>query len=206
MPKSWYQKTAQSLVNKLLSILWHSRLRVKNSNHLHTELSVDYLKDTKFYLESKASFIHIHVSSIASFKPFLIAGCGNIALFRTVPWLAWSPRLSQNTPSMELFCKKKKNNVLLSNFFPSSNMFFTKLFLANTKRKNRGSPSSFHWKGAFISLSSLVWGKSLRFCTRTRSCMRADAILRNYLKLMWQERIFYPCYARQVLRPFMQHH
>ena len=34
-------------------------LRVKNSNHLHRELSLGYLKDTKFYLESKASFIHI---------------------------------------------------------------------------------------------------------------------------------------------------
>ena len=46
-------------------------LRVKNSNHLHTELSLSYLKDAKFYLESKASFIDI--SSFASFKPFLIA-------------------------------------------------------------------------------------------------------------------------------------
>ena len=46
-------------------------LCVKNSNHLHTELSLGYLKDAKFYLESKASFIDI--SSIASFKPFLIA-------------------------------------------------------------------------------------------------------------------------------------
>ena len=46
-------------------------LCVKNPNYLHTELSLGYLKDTKFYLESKASFIHI--SSIASFKPFLIA-------------------------------------------------------------------------------------------------------------------------------------
>ena len=46
-------------------------LCVKNPNHLHTEISLGYLKDTKFYLESKASFIHI--SSIASFKPFLIA-------------------------------------------------------------------------------------------------------------------------------------
>ena len=47
-------------------------LRVKNSNHLHTELSLKFLKETKFYLESnyKASFIHI--SSIASFKAFLI--------------------------------------------------------------------------------------------------------------------------------------
>ena len=46
-------------------------LRVKNSNYLHTELSLGYLKDAKFYLESKASFIDI--SSIASFKLPLIA-------------------------------------------------------------------------------------------------------------------------------------
>jgi len=49
-------------------------LRVKNLNH-HTELSFGYLKDAKFYLESKASFIDI--SSIASFKLFfdcLVAG------------------------------------------------------------------------------------------------------------------------------------
>ena len=46
-------------------------LRVKNSNHLHTELSLGQPKDTKFYLESKASFIDI--SSIASFKLFLVA-------------------------------------------------------------------------------------------------------------------------------------
>ena len=48
-------------------------LCVKNPNHLYTEISLGYLKDTEFYLESKASLIHIHVSSIASFKPFLIA-------------------------------------------------------------------------------------------------------------------------------------
>jgi len=46
-------------------------LRIKNSNHLHTELSLGYLEDAKFYLESKASFIDI--TSIASFKLFLIA-------------------------------------------------------------------------------------------------------------------------------------
>ena len=46
-------------------------LRVKNSNYLHTELSLGYPKDTKFYLEIKALFIDI--SSIASFKLFLIA-------------------------------------------------------------------------------------------------------------------------------------
>jgi len=46
-------------------------LRVKNSNHLHTELSLGYLKDAKFYLERKASFIDM--SNIASFKLFLIS-------------------------------------------------------------------------------------------------------------------------------------
>ena len=46
-------------------------LRVKSWNHLHTELNLGYLKGTKFCLESKVSFIDM--SSIASFKPFLIA-------------------------------------------------------------------------------------------------------------------------------------
>ena len=53
-------------------------LRVKNSNPLLTELSRWYLKHTKFYLEHEASFIQISI----------IACCGDIALFRTVPWLA----------------------------------------------------------------------------------------------------------------------
>ena len=35
------------------------RLRVKNSNPLPEELSLCYLKHTKFYLEHKASFIQI---------------------------------------------------------------------------------------------------------------------------------------------------
>ena len=46
-------------------------LRVQSSNHLHAELSLGYLEDAEFYLESKASFIKI--SSFASFKLFLIA-------------------------------------------------------------------------------------------------------------------------------------
>ena len=45
-------------------------LHVKSLNHLHTELNLGYLKGTKFCRESKASFIDI--SSITSFKPFLI--------------------------------------------------------------------------------------------------------------------------------------
>ena len=50
---------------KMRYLYW---LRVKNSNHLHTELSLRYLKDAKFYFESKSSFIDI--SSMASFKLF----------------------------------------------------------------------------------------------------------------------------------------
>ena len=128
-------------------------LRVKNSNHLHTELSLDYLKNTKFYLKSKASFIHIR--SIASFKPFLIAWLqeyspfsdSSVVSLKSSPW----PKYTQYGT-----ISPKKNHVLLSNFFPSSNMFFIRLFLANIKEKNRGSPSSFNRKRAFISLSSLV--------------------------------------------------
>ena len=80
-------------------------LRVKNSNPFFTELSRCYLKHTKFYLERKASFMQI--SSITSFNSFLVACCGDIALFRTVPWLAWSPRFDPNTPNTKLFSPKK---------------------------------------------------------------------------------------------------
>ena len=67
-------------------------LRVKSSNHLRTELSLGYLKGTKFCLESKASFTDI--SSIASFKPFLIAWLREYSTFsdssvvnlRSSPW------------------------------------------------------------------------------------------------------------------------
>ena len=146
-----------------LKIEYFYWLRVKNSNHLHTELSLDYLKDTKFYLESKASFIHI--SSISSFKPFLIAWLWEYCIFSDSSVVSLKsapcPKYTQYGTILE------KNHVLLSNFFPSSNMFFLGLFLANTK-KSRGSPSSFNRKGAFILLLSLVWGKSLRFCMRAR--------------------------------------
>ena len=55
-------------------------LCVKNSNHLHTEFSLGYRKDTKFYFESKASVIDI--SSIASFKLFLVAWLHFFGQFR----------------------------------------------------------------------------------------------------------------------------
>ena len=72
-------------------------LRVKSSNHLHRELNLGYLKGTKFCLESKASFIDI--SSIASFKPFLIAWLREYRTFsnnsvvnlRSSPWPKYTP-------------------------------------------------------------------------------------------------------------------
>ena len=91
-------------------------LCVKNSNHLHRELSLDYLKDTAFYLESRASFIQI--SSIALFKPFLIAWLREYCTFsnssvlslKSSPW----PKYTQYETILQ-----KKNHVLLSTFFPS---------------------------------------------------------------------------------------
>ena len=62
-----------------LKMRYFYRVRVKNANHLYTELSLDYLKDTNFYLGSKASFIHI--SSIASIKPFFIAWLRKYCIF-----------------------------------------------------------------------------------------------------------------------------
>ena len=135
---SWFTRQ-QAL--KLGYFYW---LRVKNSNPLLTELSRCYLKHTKFYREDKAYFIQIN--SITSFNSLLIVCCGDIALFRTVSWLAWSPRFEPKYQIRNYFPPK---NVLLSNFFSSSNMFFIGLFLANTWGKNRGSPCLF--------LHKLLW-------------------------------------------------
>ena len=109
-------------------------LRVKSLNYLHAEFSSGYLGDTKFYLKSKAFFIDI--SSIASVKLFLIAWLLEYCTFRTVPWSSWSPRRGQNTPTVGNYFPK--NRVRLSNFFSSSNMFFIRLFLAHTRKKNGG--------------------------------------------------------------------
>ena len=102
-------------------------LRVKNSNHPHTELSLGYPKDTKFYLESKATFIDI--SSIASFKLFLVAWLREYCTFsdkfrRLLEVLA----LAKIHPVGDNFSKK--------NYVPQSNsfhiFFFIRLFLVNT--------------------------------------------------------------------------
>ena len=129
-------------------------LGVKSSNHLHTELNLGYLKGTKFCLESKASFIDI--SSIASFKPFLIAWLREYCTFsdssvvnlKSSPW----PKYTQYGT---VFPQKSCSTIKL---FYSSNMFFIRLFLANTWKKNRGSPCPFKRKREFIPL----WSSGLR--------------------------------------------
>ena len=97
-------------------------LCVKGLNHLHTELNVGYLKRTKFCLESKASFIDI--SSIASFKPFLIAWLRR--------YFSFSDSSLVNLKSSRWPKYTQLGTVLLSKFFSASNMFFITRFLANT--------------------------------------------------------------------------
>ena len=91
-------------------------LRVKSSNHLHTELNLGYLKGTKFCLESKSSFIDI--SSIDSFKPFLIAWLREYCTFsessvvnlKSLPW----PKYTQLGT---IFQKKKSCSTIKLFFF-----------------------------------------------------------------------------------------
>ena len=91
-------------------------LRVKSSNHLHTELILGYLKGKKFCLESKASFIDI--SSIASFKPFLIAWLreyctysdSSVVNLKSSPW----PKYTQLGT---IFQKKSCSTIKLFFFF-----------------------------------------------------------------------------------------
>ena len=131
----------------------NSQQCVKNSNHLHSELSLGYLKDTNFYLQSKASFIHI--TSIASFKPFLIAWLwehctfsdSSVASLRSSSWPKY-------TPYGHIFQKKKKSSTIKHFFFFKYVLYLT--VLSKYLKKSRGSPCSFNRKGAFISLSSLV--------------------------------------------------
>jgi len=69
---------------------------------------------------------------------------------------------------------------LAISFFPSDNIFYIfktlkkiicTIYLCNKKSR---SPCLFKRKGAIILLSSLLRGKSLTFCTSTRSCARTN--------------------------------
>ena len=90
-------------------------LRVKHSNPLLTELSLCYLKHTKFYLEHNASFIQI--SSLASFNSVLIAWLWVYCTFSDSSKLAGSPRLDPNTPNTKLFPPQKSCSTIKLFFF-----------------------------------------------------------------------------------------
>ena len=127
-------------------------LRVKDSNYLHAEFSLGYFGDGKFYLESKASFIDI--SSIASFKLFLIAWLREYCTFpdssvvslKSSPW----PKYTQLGT---IFQKNSCSTIKLFFFFKYV-LHWT--VLSKYLKKNWGSPCSFKRKEEFISLSSSV--------------------------------------------------
>ena len=84
-------------------------------------------KTQKFYLESKASFVDI--SSVASFKLF----AGILSFFGEYRGQLEVLALGNIHPVGEFLLQK--NNVLLSHFFSSSNIFFIRLFSVNTSKK-----------------------------------------------------------------------
>ena len=100
---------------------------------------------------------------------FWLLGCGDIALFlgsSVVNYLVIFdlPRLGLNTPSTELF-SKKKNHVLLSKFFSSLNMFFIRLFLAiKWKNKIEGH------RACFLTNCRERWARFFRSQSGWRIC------------------------------------
>ena len=151
--KKWGHR-ARLRVGRLLKWgLFTGCVPVKNPNYLHTEISLGYLKDTKFYIESKASFIYI--SSIASFKPFLIAWLWEYCTFLVSSVVSLkSSSWPKYTQHGTIFQKKSCSAIKLFFFFKYV-IYLTALSKYLTK-KSRGSPCSFKRKGAFILLSSLV--------------------------------------------------
>ena len=173
-----------------LKLGYYYRLRVKNSNHLHTELSLCYLKHTKFYNENKASFIQISGPGgrgVLHLSRFLLPGCGHMALFQessvvSLKSLPWPKYTKYGT----IFPKK----VMFYNFFSFSNMFFIRLFLANNWKESRGSPCLFphklSWKVDMVLTSQsgyriCVVGTGRRYkiapivfevCSRDQACFR----------------------------------
>ena len=76
----------------------------------------NFILDIKLLLFKWAVLLHL--------DRFWLPGCGE----------AWSPRLDPNTQKTELFSKKTKSCRTIK-LFSSSNMFFIRLFLANSWKK-----------------------------------------------------------------------
>ena len=116
-------------------------LCIKNLNHLHTDLSLCYLKHTKFYVENRAPFIQI--SSIASFKPFLIAWLwvyctfpdSSVVRLKSSPWPKY-------TKYRNIFHKKSCSTIKLFFFFTNV-LYWTVLSTCKYQKKNRGHRACF---------------------------------------------------------------
>ena len=114
-------------------------LCVRSLNHLHRELNLGYLKDVKFCLESKASFID--TSTVASFKPFLIAWLREYCTFSdsSVVNLNASPW----TKYTQLGTIFQKNMFYYQTFFPLQICPSLGKTVLSKYLKKRGSPCSF---------------------------------------------------------------
>ena len=149
--------------------------------------STPWVSEDEFYLKRKASFIDmVFLFLIVWLREYCTFSDSFVVSLKSSLWPKYT-QLGTIFPQKLVFHYQ--------NFFASSRMLLIRLFLANTWKKNQWSPCSFKGKGEFISLSSLVWGKSLSYCKCTLSCARAnDAkmercrnaqcnILRNYLNI-----------------------
>ena len=105
-----------NIINILLNWGIFTGCALKIRIPLLTELSLCYLKHTKFYLEHKASFIQI--SNIASFNSFLIAWLWGYYTFwdSSVDSLKSSP-LPKYTKYEIIFPKKSCSTIKLFFFF-----------------------------------------------------------------------------------------
>ena len=145
-----------------------------------TRKKQSFILKVKLRLLTEAVLLHLSC--------FWLLGCWNIALFRTVPWLAWSP--GQIHPEGDFFAKKTCSTIKRFFFFKYV-LYYT--VLSKYLKINVKVTVLEEKKVEIISLSSLVWGKSLTFYTcrahvralmKRKSCVRRNAILRNYLNLL----------------------
>ena len=154
-------------------------------------MSLGYLEDAKFYLESKALFIDI--SSIASFKLFLIAWLreyctflgGSVVGLKSSPW-------PEYTQLGTIFSKQKTIVFHYQTFFFFKYVLY--LTVLSKYRKNVGGHRArlrekeliFRYRAKFeFNLLRFVRARArVRALMTRKSCavgMR-NAILRNYLK------------------------
>ena len=121
---------------------------------------VSGVRITKFYLESKGPFIHI--SSIASFKPFLIAWLREYCTFSDSSVVGsksslW-PKYTQYGTILQ-----KEIIFYYQTFFRFKKTFFIRLFLANTKQKIGGHRARLIEKGHLFRYRAQFEGNFLGF-------------------------------------------